>query len=572
MFLFQRHVLGRNLKHFASNGKLNNVINIKRYQTTKEIEETKSTMPMVENTDLFQTERIKRDILPSARILPMIVDEKDATVMPFDEVPGPKALKYAAACRYYLSELGTQLIAGALTLSLNIGSYFNEGKFHNYKFSSLFDEYGPVVRFVNPVGTDIVLLNHPAHIQKVFSLEGEYPNRSTLESLQKFRTERRSHSYSGIYNDQSHEWSRRKSDLQVPSEAVLVKQARGISEVCHRFTNKLYTIRNYQDEVSKDLYEEIRKWAFDTMGLIMFSKNFSMLDTEVISSQCDVSWMYHSLVHATDAILKCEGGLHLWKLFGTPAWYNLVKHCDNLDSLLGKFVLETEQNILQEVYDSESSSLAGSILLADKNLNTGDVATILMDMMLIGVNTVASSMSFLLFYLAKHQRVQKILYNEIKNSVHDAVDTTVRDLKSKTPYLQACIKETLRLTPPIPIITRILPKNIILDHYNIPRGTMIIMVTQNASTKESYFDDASKFYPERWLQAEALEQFACIPFGFGVRKCLGQNMAEAMLSLLTIQILQKYKLEYHYGDVSATKDFITRPKQPLKIRFIDRIQ
>ncbi|CAH2245659.1 jg6559 [Pararge aegeria aegeria] len=99
------------------------------------------------------------------------------------------------------------------------------------------------------------------------------------------------------------------------------------------------------------------------------------------------------------------------------------------------------------------------------------------------------------------------------------------------------------------------------------------MSTQHASLKESNFEDATKFHPERWLKpdAEDYHAFASIPFGHGARKCLGQNMAETMMSLLAIRVLQKYKLEYHYGDVNPTRSFIARPDRPIKIRFIDQI-
>lgn len=65
--------------------------------------------------------------------------------------------------------------------------------------SALFDEYGPVVRFVSPLGGDIVLINNPAHIEKVFTMEGKYPVRSTLDSLDKYRKEHRSRVYGGLY-------------------------------------------------------------------------------------------------------------------------------------------------------------------------------------------------------------------------------------------------------------------------------------------------------------------------------------------------------------------------------------
>lgn len=65
--------------------------------------------------------------------------------------------------------------------------------------STLFDEYGPVVRFVSPVGGDIVLINHPEHIQKVYTMEGDCPVRSTLDSLEKYRSEHRNVIHGGLY-------------------------------------------------------------------------------------------------------------------------------------------------------------------------------------------------------------------------------------------------------------------------------------------------------------------------------------------------------------------------------------
>lgn len=70
---------------------------------------------------------------------------------------------------------------------------------------------------------------------------------------------------------------------------------------------------------------------FFTTGLILFAKKFTILDTDLVYSQCDMSWLYHSLEKATEAIIKCESGLQLWKLFTTPAWNSLVKYCDSLD-------------------------------------------------------------------------------------------------------------------------------------------------------------------------------------------------------------------------------------------------
>ncbi|GBP23509.1 Probable cytochrome P450 301a1, mitochondrial [Eumeta japonica] len=128
-------------------------------------------------------DRISNEILPSAPITPMLMSIKEPIVLSFDDVPGPKSLKYLANVRQYFSD---------------IGAYFDTPKSFR-TLSRLFDEYGPVVRFVSPVGKDIVLINHPDHIQKVYAMEGEYPVRSALDSLEKYRIERQNYIHGGLY-------------------------------------------------------------------------------------------------------------------------------------------------------------------------------------------------------------------------------------------------------------------------------------------------------------------------------------------------------------------------------------
>lgn len=81
----------------------------------------------------------------------------------------------------------------------------------------------------------------------------------------------------------------------------------------------------------------------------------------------------------------------------------------------------------------------------------------------------------------------------------------------------------------------------LLKYFSIPRGTLIIMSTRDASLKESNYDDAEKFNPDRWLRSDNTDYhaFASIPFGFGARKCLGQNMSEVMMSVLTMKVINK---------------------------------
>lgn len=57
---------------------------------------------------------------------------------------------------------------------------------------------------------------------------------------------------------------------------------------------------------------------------------------------------------------------------------------------------------------------------------------------------ITSSMAFLLYNIAKHQMSQRLLYQEVGNLYQDNIIKDIENFKNETPYLQACIKETLR--------------------------------------------------------------------------------------------------------------------------------
>lgn len=73
--------------------------------------------------------RLLGEIFPTTRVMPMVLSRKDSIVLSFDDVPGPKTLKYLSNVRQYLSQIGTQLTAGILTVGLNIGKY------HKFNFT-----------------------------------------------------------------------------------------------------------------------------------------------------------------------------------------------------------------------------------------------------------------------------------------------------------------------------------------------------------------------------------------------------------------------------------------------------
>lgn len=77
-----------------------------------------------ETTNITQKEPlIASEFFPASTIVPVVLSNKDPIVLSFDDVPGPKSLKYISSFRSYLSEVGTQLTASVLTVGLNVGKF-----------------------------------------------------------------------------------------------------------------------------------------------------------------------------------------------------------------------------------------------------------------------------------------------------------------------------------------------------------------------------------------------------------------------------------------------------------------
>lgn len=67
------------------------------------------------------------------------------------------------------------------------------------------------------------------------------------------------------------------------------------------------------------------------------------------------------------------------------------------------------------------------------------------------------------------------------------------------------------------------------------------MANQITSQREEYFEDPGKYQPERWLKqnenaSNHYQEYSCLPFGHGIRSCLGKDVAEMQMMLLTAKV------------------------------------
>lgn len=109
-------------------------------------------------------------------------------------------------------------------------------------------------------------------------------------------------------------------------------------------------------------------------------------------------------------------------------------------------------------------------------------------------------------------------------------------------YLDAVIKETLRLRPPVSVVVRRLLKPATLGGYDLPAGTLIAPCVYLVHHREDVYEKPGEFIPERFLTQRAAVP-TWIPFGGGARRCLAASYAEQEMKRVLRTVLEEVDLE-----------------------------
>ncbi|GFR75724.1 cytochrome P450 4B1 [Elysia marginata] len=113
------------------------------------------------------------------------------------------------------------------------------------------------------------------------------------------------------------------------------------------------------------------------------------------------------------------------------------------------------------------------------------------------------------------------------------------------PTLALCLKESMRLYPPVPFMERELAEETLIDGHAMPPGTQIAVSILFMHRHPMLWEDPDDFRPERftWEQMKGRDTFSYVPFSAGPRNCIGQNFGVQEIKILICRIIRKYTVE-----------------------------
>ena len=109
-------------------------------------------------------------------------------------------------------------------------------------------------------------------------------------------------------------------------------------------------------------------------------------------------------------------------------------------------------------------------------------------------------------------------------------------------YADAAVTETLRLRPPLPVVARWLEEPYEVLGHELPAGTRVAPCIWLAHRREDVYPDPYRFRPERFIGATP-ETYAWLPFGGGVRRCIGASFATQEMRVVLQTVAERARLE-----------------------------
>jgi cytochrome P450 family 135 len=190
-------------------------------------------------------------------------------------------------------------------------------------------------------------------------------------------------------------------------------------------------------------------------------------------------------------------------------------------------------SLLLEARDEEGNGLTDAELRDE-----------LMTLLLAGHETTATALAWTVERLVRTPRVLKHLCKELESG-------------EGTDYLDATIKEALRLRPVVPGVIRQLQRPLTIGGMELPKGVNVAPSIYLIHRRPDVYPDPHAFRPERFLGEETPSTYEWLPFGGGIRRCLGASFALYEMRIVLETVLRR-----------ATLETTDEASEPVKRRFV----
>ncbi|XP_049873126.1 cytochrome P450 315a1, mitochondrial [Pectinophora gossypiella] len=405
---------------------------------------------------------------------------------------------------------------------------------------------GPIFRESLGSSSELVFISDPGLMKALFlNLEGKYPAHILPDPWLLY--EKLYGSKRGLLFMNGEEWLnyRRVMNKHILREGVETWLQNPIQETISKFIQN-WKSRAETEAFTPDLETEFYRLSTDVIiNILLGSKSSIKIDKHYEELLALFSETVKNIFSTTT------------KLYGLPVnWIqclNLKSWRDFKDSV--DLSLFLAQKLVSEIINKKHDSNGLVAKLCDENISHDMITRIIADFVIAAGDTSAYTTLWILLLLSKNKSMWE---NQHTNaSIH----------------IKNVVKESMRLYPVAPFLTRILPKESKLGLYKLKQGTPIICSIYTSARDEKNFSKANEFLPYRWDRNDPRKQdlknhtpSASLPFALGARSCIGKKIAMMQLTEVVSQITNNFELQcLNSTEIKPIMSQVLVPDQHIKL-------
>ncbi|XP_020291046.1 cytochrome P450 CYP12A2-like [Pseudomyrmex gracilis] len=453
------------------------------------------------------------------------------------------------------------------------------GEFDNMdivtQFRALRKNYGDIVKMDGLLNRrPCVFLFSPELCENMYRTDGPWPMRISLESLLCYR-KNREHIYRGQYGlavSQGKPWQelRTKVNAHMMQPQAIEAHISQISEVTYEFVKMMRALRNPEThELPSNFKNELFKWSLECSSTIALNCRLGCLNRN-LAPDSEPQVMINSVVKIFNLLHRLENLPSMWKVYNTPDLKRLFHLLDTINETSQKYI---EQAKLKFQWKTHNYTQDCSVLQKLLRIDERTAHTMALDMLMGGIDTVGNTAAGLLYHIAISPDVQEHLRREVTTLLPDKDSPITIDILNQSRYAKACIKESMRMLPVTSGVLRTMRQDVSIGGYRIPAGFNTIACHQLISMDPTQFPQPDKYFPGRWLRENSLfkkaHPFAYMPFGFGIRMCIGRRFAEMELQTLLLAVVRNFRIEWHHEPLKFEAQVINTIVSPMQFKLID---
>jgi len=203
------------------------------------------------------------------------------------------------------------------------------------------------------------------------------------------------------------------------------------------------------------------------------------------------------------------------------------RRIDRVNELIYREIAERRGAEDLEERDDVLSLLVGARHEDGSPMSDEEMRDELLTLLVAGHETTATSLAWAVERLSRHPEKLDRLRSEVEGG-HDA-------------YLTATIQETLRLRPVISLVLRKLTEPVEIGGYELPAGVSVAPCVYLAHRNPEVYPEPQRFLPERFLENPP-GTYTWIPFGGGVRRCLGASFAQFEMAVVLKELVKRHQI------------------------------